>query len=47
MVFEVRSVQGLYSKSVLKEAVIKLLKRTPADLVRYMGPQVEIELFQS
>ena len=41
--FEIRLVQGLYSEPVLREAVIKSLKGTAANLVRYMGPQVDIK----
>ena len=37
--FEVRSVEGLYSEPVLRDTVIKSLKVTVADL----GPQVEQE----
>ena len=41
--FEVRSVQGLYSEPVLKETIIKLLKGSTAELMWYMGSQVEVE----
>ena len=40
---EIRSVQGLYSKPVLREAVIKSLKGTTADLVRSMRSLVEVK----
>ena len=39
--FDVRSVQGLSSRLVLREAVIKSLKGTASKLVRYIGPQIE------
>ena len=41
--FEIRSVQGLYSKSVFRKANIKLLNGTAAELVRYIGPQVKVK----
>ena len=41
--FQVRLVQVLYSEPVLRKAVIKSLKGTAVDLVRYMQPEVEVE----
>ena len=40
---EIGSAQGLYSEPFLREAVIKSLKEVAADLVIYMGSQVEEE----
>ena len=41
--FEFMSVQGLYLEPILRETVIKSLKRNVADLVRCMGPKFEAE----
>ena len=43
LLYEIRSVQGLYSKSVFRKAVVKLLNGTAAELVRYIGPQVKVK----
>ena len=40
---EVRSVQGLYAEPVFWKAVLKSLKASEANFVRYMRPKVELE----
>ena len=40
--FEDRSVQGLYSEAILRDAIIKSIKGTSANLVIYMGLRVEV-----
>ena len=43
--FKVRLIQNLYSEPVIREAIIKSLKGTAAELVQYLGLPVKVNDF--
>ena len=42
-IFEVEGLKGSYEETLLREGILKSLKGSAADMVRYMGPEVAVD----